>query len=105
MALACTVFATVMTPDTKNVPMTGIFGRVELEAIKGQTGPQAVDTVIAVNPNGGDIETVWTRSGSPKMAARDFNITARDLEVRDDKGQNGCLTPEQVAWWEQYLTF
>lgn len=44
MAQLCDIYALVMTQDTKNVPQTGIWGRVEFPALQqsGNVGGEVI---------------------------------------------------------------
>ncbi|KAI9765325.1 MAG: hypothetical protein M1839_005525 [Geoglossum umbratile] len=103
MAMLCNTFATVMTNDPKKVPLTGIWGRIEQPTLKqtGNPGGQ-VDTIIAVNTKGDDVENVWIRPGTePKAKAKSSRSTSSENEIKalSKRQPNDCYSPEQLQKW------
>ncbi|KAI8938325.1 hypothetical protein NX059_005977 [Plenodomus lindquistii] len=110
MAISCDNFATVMTNFTDNVPQDGIWGTVEQPALQrtGNPGGQ-VDTIIAADLQGGNIETIWERPGTLKMA-NGTAITASSMSKRSNmmrsvplekrqEGTDRCYSPDQIQEW------
>ncbi|KAI9868786.1 MAG: hypothetical protein M1813_004637 [Trichoglossum hirsutum] len=103
MAMLCKTFATVMTDDPKKIPLTGIWGRIELPTLEltGNPGGQ-VDTIIAVNTKGDDVEEVWTRPGTaPKTKTRSSRSTSSENEKKSlsKRQPNNCYNPDQLQQW------
>ncbi|KAI9768543.1 MAG: hypothetical protein M1839_004010 [Geoglossum umbratile] len=94
ISMLCSIYATVMTKDPKNIPQTGVWGRIELPTLQltGNPGGQ-VDTVVAVNAQGGDLTDVWIRPGT----ARINNPPHSTPSENGNKAQpNECHTPDEL---------
>lgn len=120
MALLCDTYATVMTNDPKKVPKSGIYGRIEEPTLQQIGNPDGqVDTVsscliipsclspyvnrqlillsaqiIAVDPKGDNIDTIWTRPGRKKREI--FDHDKRKLAKRQPTLK---LDPAQLHNW------
>ncbi|KAH0558550.1 hypothetical protein GP486_004793 [Trichoglossum hirsutum] len=101
MAMLCKTFATVMTDDPKNIPQPGIWGRIEEPTLKltGNPGGQ-VDTIIAVNTKGDDVQDVWVRPGT-KRKTMSIRSTSSENENKAlfKRQPNECYNPDQLQKW------
>jgi hypothetical protein len=116
MAQLCDVLATVMTADPNNIPLTGIWGRVEFPALQqtGNSGGQVnavsvylailfhslhlvADAILlcaqifAVDAEGKNTVSVWNRTiPNPKK---------RTLVRRQQRGPTQCFDASQLQSW------
>jgi len=99
MARLCDGLAIVMTQDPNNIPLDGIWGQIELPALKldGNIGGQ-VYKILAVDPSGGGAVEVWRR---PKTKTKSPRSTSPENENKalSKRQPNDCYSPDQLQTW------
>lgn len=67
MATMCDVFATVMSPNPKDVIMDGIWGQVEFPTLMRSDNDGTVHQIEAMSTDGETVAPFWTRGSTRKI--------------------------------------
>ena len=92
MAYFCDVFATVMSDDPKDVPLTGRWGRVEFPRLKQSGNEGTVDEILAIN-DGGSKDVVYCKRPDTRKR-EDANTDSQDYASLMKR--ETCGAPEGV---------
>ena len=84
MATMCDVFATVMSPDVKDVLMTGIWGQVEFPTLMRSDNDGTVHQIEAMSPDGKTVEPFWTRGSTRKIKRQGPAASPESCGTDDD---------------------
>jgi len=99
-AQLCSGDSLVMTNDPKDVPMVGIFGRIELPTARLETNIGGkVNLVEAIDPTGESKTSIWVRKGFPFPPSTGGKRARAPLPVPAPNG----ITLEQIAAFDDIV--